>query len=126
MPLQKMKNHLPVVAMDQQIGMNTIHAILEENKLLRGEIRVAREAAKITADLVVKQFEETEKILNRFQVANAQRKAVLDSASQIAIIATDITGIVTVFNTGAENILGYDSRDIGPKALTFRSVLTAY
>ena len=36
-----------------------IQALIEENELLRGEIRVAREAAEITANLVVKQFEET-------------------------------------------------------------------
>ena len=39
----------------------------------------SRESAEITASLVVKQFEETERVLRRFQVANAQSKAVLDS-----------------------------------------------
>ena len=48
--------------------------LLQENALLRQEIREARKAAEITADLVVKQFEETERVLHRFQVANAQRK----------------------------------------------------
>ncbi|MFZ5569623.1 MAG: PAS domain S-box protein [Thermodesulfobacteriota bacterium] len=89
-----------------------IRAVLEENHALRAEIRVARQAAKITADLVVKQFEETEKILHRFQMANAMRKAVLDSASQISIVAADKSGIIIVFNTGAENILGYRARDV--------------
>ena len=67
-----------------------IQALAEENKALREEIRVSREAAEITASLVVKQFEETEKLLHRFQVANAQRKAVLNSASQVSIIATSM------------------------------------
>jgi PAS domain S-box-containing protein len=87
-------------------------ALVEENVLLRKEIQVARHAADITANLVVKQFEETEKILHRFQVANAQRKAVLNSATQIAIIATNKEGIITVFNTGAENLLGYSAEEI--------------
>ena len=87
-------------------------ALMEENELLRKEIQVAREAAEITASLVVKQFEETEKILHRFQVANAQRKAVLNSAARISIIATNKEGLVTVFNTGAENLLGYRSGEI--------------
>lgn len=100
------------MGMDKEIEWDSIHTILEENKLLRKEIQVAREAAKITADLVVKQFEETEKILNRFQIANAQRKAVLNSASQIAIIATDDKGTIIVFNTGAENILGYQNQEV--------------
>jgi len=86
--------------------------LAEENALLRKEIQVARKAADLTANLVVKQFEETEKILHRFQVANAQRKAVLNSATQIAIIATNKEGIITVFNTGAENLLGYSAEEI--------------
>ena len=87
-------------------------ALIEENELLRTEIQVARKAGEITASLVVKQFEETEKILLRFQVANAQRKAVLNSAAQISIIATNKEGLITVFNTGAENLLGYRSEEI--------------
>ena len=86
--------------------------LMEENFLLRQEIQVAREAAEITANLVVKQFEETERILRRFQVANAQRKAVLDSATQISIIATNTEGIIIVFNKGAENLLGYSAEEI--------------
>jgi len=89
-----------------------IQALAEENKALREEIRVSREAAEITASLVVKQFEETEKLLNRFQVANAQRRAVLDSASQVSIIATSILGIISVFNTGAVNLLGYPAEEV--------------
>ncbi len=89
-----------------------LQALLRENRRLRKEIQVAREAAEITANLVVKQFEETERVLKRFQDANAQRKAVLDSATQIAIIATDIDGLVTVFNSGAQNLLGYRAADI--------------
>ena len=90
--------------------------IIEENELLRKEIQVARKAAEITATLVVKQFEETEKILHRFQVANAQRKAVLDSAADISIIATNRKGIISVFNTGAEKLLRYNAEELIGKA----------
>jgi len=87
-------------------------ALAKENMLLRKEIQVARKAAELTANLVVQQFEETEKVLHRFQVTNAQRKAVLDSATQISIIATDENGIITVFNTGAERLLGYSAEEL--------------
>ena len=87
-------------------------ALVEENAILRKEIQVARKAADLTANLVVKQFEETEKVLHRFQVANAQRKAVLDSATRISIIATNKDGVITVFNTGAEHLLGYKAQEI--------------
>jgi PAS domain S-box-containing protein len=87
------------------------HLVLE-NELLKEEIRVSRESAEITAALVVKQFEETERVLRRFQVANAQRKAVLDSAAHLAIMATEQTGTITVFNKGAENLLGYRAVEV--------------
>ena len=92
-----------------------IQSLIEENEILKEEIRVAREAAEITASLVVKQFEETEKILQRFQATNAQRKAVMDSASEISIIATNTEGIINVFNKGAENLTGFHAAEIlGP------------
>jgi len=86
--------------------------LLAENALLRGEIRVAREAAEITARLVVKQFEETERLLYRFQSANAQRQAVLDAALQMSIIAINLDGEVQLFNRGAETLLGYTSDEV--------------
>lgn len=47
-------------------------ALEGENRMLRQEIRVAREAAEITTKLVVEQFEKTEAILARFQAANVR------------------------------------------------------
>lgn len=93
-------------------GPLLVKEFLEENRVLREEIRFAREAAEITASLVVKQFEETERILRRFQDANAQRKAVLNAATEMAIIAADTDGLITVFNAGAENLLGYRAKEI--------------
>jgi PAS domain S-box-containing protein len=89
-----------------------IQSLVEENEILKEEIRLSRESAEITASLVVKQFEETERILRRYQVANAQRKAVLDSASHMAIIATDPSGLIIVFNKGAENLLSYAGAEV--------------
>lgn len=89
-----------------------IQNLVVENEILKEEIRVSRESAEITASLVVKQFEETERILQRFQAANAQRKAVLDSAAQMAIIATDQRGTIIVFNKGAEQLLGYSAVEV--------------
>ena len=83
-----------------------------ENEALRREIRYARESAEITADLVVKQFEETERLLSQFQEANSQRKAVLDSALQVAIISSNNQGKITLFNKGAERMLGYTAKEV--------------
>jgi diguanylate cyclase (GGDEF)-like protein/PAS domain S-box-containing protein len=50
--------------------------------------------------------------------ANAQRKAVLDAAIRVSIIATDATGTITVFNTGAERMLGFTAEEmIGKRSL---------
>ena len=89
-----------------------VQDLVVDNEILREEIRVSRESAEITASLVVRQFEETERILQRLQMANAQRKAVLDSATHMAIVATDKKGRIIVFNKGAENMLGYGAEEV--------------
>jgi len=78
-----------------------------EIEMLRNELKVAREAAEITADFVVKQFEQTEQMLHRFQTADAERQAVLDAATQLSIIATYLDGTIQLFSTGASTLLGY-------------------
>ena len=59
-------------------------------------------------------YDITERKLAEQQLAsaNAQRKAVLDAATRIAIIATDAEGIITVFNSGAERMLGYTAAEV--------------
>ena len=44
--------------------------------------------------------------------ANAQRKAVLDAATRVSIIATDAFGTMTMFNAGAERLLGYSAEEM--------------
>lgn len=83
-----------------------------ENEMLRGELRVTREAADITSDFVVKQFEQTERMLHRVQIANSERQAVLDGATQLSIIATDLDGEIQLFSRGASNLLGYSSDEM--------------
>ncbi len=82
------------------------------NQELRKEVRIAREAAEITARLVIEQFEETERILDLFKSANAQRESVLDAASRISIIAADRQGNITLFNRGAARLLGYSAKEV--------------
>src|SRR5436309_12273571 len=66
-------------------------------------------------------FDITERKLADQQIAaaNAQRKAVLDAATRVSIIATDAQGVITVFNSGAERMLGYAASDmIGARNIT--------
>jgi PAS domain S-box-containing protein len=44
--------------------------------------------------------------------ARALLQSVLDAATEAAIIATDVEGVITVFNSGAERMLQYGSADM--------------
>jgi PAS domain-containing protein len=39
-------------------------------------------------------------------------RAVLDATEQVAIIATDENGVISLFNSGAERMLGYTSEEL--------------
>ena len=51
-------------------------------------------------------------------LAHERLRSVLDSALQVAIIATDTSGLVTMFNSGAERMLGYAPEDVVGKVKT--------
>ncbi|MBM4077671.1 MAG: PAS domain S-box protein, partial [Planctomycetes bacterium] len=42
----------------------------------------------------------------------ARLQAVLDAATQMSIIAADVNGVIDVFNTGAERMLGYSASEM--------------
>jgi diguanylate cyclase (GGDEF)-like protein/PAS domain S-box-containing protein len=44
--------------------------------------------------------------------ANRHYQSLLDAASEVSIIATDTSGIVQVFNRGAERMLGYTAEEV--------------
>lgn len=43
---------------------------------------------------------------------HGQLRGVLNAATQVAIIATDLRGVISTFNAGAEQMLGYSSQDV--------------
>ncbi len=43
---------------------------------------------------------------------NYEMKQILDSATQVAIIKTDLHGVITVFSKGAENLFGYSEEEL--------------
>ncbi len=55
---------------------------------------------------------QLETIKTELATANAQLAGVLDAATQVSIIATDVHGLITVFNSGAENLLGYSAGEM--------------
>jgi len=49
---------------------------------------------------------------NELAEAHARLNSVLDAAHHVAIIATDLNGTITLFNTGAEKMLGYKAEEL--------------
>ena len=43
---------------------------------------------------------------------HSRLRSILDAATQVAIIATDLRGVITTFNAGAELMLGYTSSEV--------------
>jgi PAS domain S-box-containing protein len=60
----------------------------------------------------VQNIDEKKKI--ELEVENSRRflDNLLKSASEVGIIATDSTGVITLFNPGAENLLGYSENEV--------------
>ncbi len=49
---------------------------------------------------------------DELQRVRSQLEAVIDASTQVAIIATDLNGLITVFNSGAEKMLGYSAAEM--------------
>jgi diguanylate cyclase (GGDEF)-like protein/PAS domain S-box-containing protein len=43
---------------------------------------------------------------------HGQLRSVLNAATQVAIIATDLRGVITTFNAGAEQMLGFEAQEV--------------
>ncbi|WP_025743078.1 PAS domain S-box protein [Aquimarina pacifica] len=52
------------------------------------------------------------KAREKLQETLAQLEGLLEASTQVSIISTDIHGMITKFNKGAENLLGYNKEDI--------------
>ena len=82
----------------------TVKAILLSAKLL--DIDGVAHIVTICKDI-------TERLDSEIKVEMGRRKlqAVLDAASEVSIIATDVYGKITMFNSGAEKMLGYSAEE---------------
>ena len=62
--------------------------------------------AQITNISLRKKFEVEQKI------ARLKLQSILDACTEVSIIETDLNGIITTFNTGAEKMLGYTAAEL--------------
>lgn len=69
-----------------------------------------RESALNLANTMLEQYEHAREHYNQ------QLKEVFSAASEIALIATDTKGMITLFNSGAERLLGYRAEELIGKA----------
>ncbi|WP_339531447.1 diguanylate cyclase [Pseudomonas mucidolens] len=49
---------------------------------------------------------------HQLRTAHSQLRSVLNAATQVAIIATDLRGVINTFNAGAEQMLGYEADQV--------------
>lgn len=94
--------------------------LLKENVLLRNEIRTLHEAAELTADLVIQQFEQTEIEKRRVEEAAAHLegfKRTLDQTSDCVFMFDPQTFRFTYVNQGGVNHSGYSEEELS--AMTF-------
>ena len=59
-----------------------------------------------------RRIRELETARTTLAASNRHLQAVMDAASEISIIATDRNGLITVFNHGAEKMLGYSTEEM--------------
>jgi len=99
--------------------------VLEENDLLRSEVKAARRASQITAQLVVEQFVKIEKMLQRLQESeqryrdlyeqSVERKELYKSllrSTPDAVAIMDVEGRVTYVNSAFRRIFGFSLEEL--------------
>ncbi len=68
----------------------------------------------VTGALVYSRYSARRRQQAEAQLADehARLQSILDSAAHLAIIATDLSGAITVFSRGAERLLGYQAKEV--------------
>ncbi|MNQ05242.1 Sensor protein FixL [compost metagenome] len=110
-----------VAASEQRVLAGGLHDVV--HRILRpdGEIRWVHELARLLPDAqgrmsllagTVQDVSELKQREAQVHEARAFLQAVLDSATGVAIIATDTRGMINLFNPGAELLLGYRAEEV--------------
>lgn len=60
----------------------------------------------------VRDVSDRKKAERELEEAHAQLAGVINAATQVSIISTDTRGVIQVFNTGAQNLLGYTAEEM--------------
>jgi PAS domain S-box-containing protein len=101
------------------------YSSLDENEILRSEIRVAHEAADITAQLVIKQFEETYQVLQKLEATNESLRASEVKHRQLLdllpepIVVYNPRGVVIMVNRAFVQTFGWQADEMADDATRF-------
>lgn len=79
----------------------------ETEKLRRGALDVIRLNADLRRESTARHA-----ALQALEELSGRLRSVLEAASRVAIVATDTLGVITVFNPGAANLLGFNPVDM--------------
>ena len=110
-----------VAASEQRVLAGGLHDVVHRIVRPDGEIRWVHELARLQADEqgrmtrlagTVQDVSELKQREAQVQEARAFLQAVLDSATGVAIIATDTCGLISLFNPGAELLTGYSAAEV--------------
>jgi PAS domain S-box-containing protein len=80
----------------------------------QAQISPVRDASGAVTGFIAVKENITERIRSDEMIRglNQRLQSILDAASEVAIIATDAEGLITTFNRGAEQMLGYSASDM--------------
>jgi PAS domain S-box-containing protein len=107
----------------QDIADHELATLNERNVTARVKLETARRVVfgGVLIDLFVllgislvthREIRTRERAEDAVEAANTQSQEVLDASTQVSIIATDLRGLITLFNRGAEAMLGWKARDM--------------
>ncbi|MGG2396679.1 CHASE domain-containing protein [Pseudomonas sp. SH1-B] len=86
-------------------------ALVGLSKTVR-DISIQKEAEARILELNASLEEQVSERTQELRELNVLLNNVLQSASEVSIIATDLQGTIRVFNRGAERLLGYNAEDV--------------
>jgi diguanylate cyclase (GGDEF)-like protein/PAS domain S-box-containing protein len=83
-----------------------------ERRILQSRARLATQDGRAKLVGTVMDITETRRLQHQLTAARDLFGGVLDAATETAIVATDPEGVITVFNRGAERMLGRSAADM--------------
>ncbi|MBI2213395.1 MAG: PAS domain S-box protein [Acidobacteria bacterium] len=97
---------VPVLAEDEVVAVMTFFAPSPTGEIERCRRIIAATASQLGAVILRKRSEDA------LAESHNALQAVLNAATEVAIIATNLEGVVEVFNRGAERMLGYAASEV--------------